>query len=185
EVLQLAGGVKIGLPALLRMGRHDIHEGADDALPECWGDLPVREGIAKCDHIVHIDTLPYRLRYGNAGVAIRELAMLHDLSQTHHDQRTGAECRQGGGHMLSVKGTETCRQAHRRMRGRGAVLQAELSRSAPHEPYHGLRRVRESLAKLSLEEIAGEGQPWRGIRKPPVWEHHHVHSCRLTQGSDE
>src|SRR5262249_19769734 len=87
--------------------------------------------------------------------------------------------------MLSVKGTETFRQAHRRMRGCSAVLQGELLRGAAHEIYHGLCRMRESLAKLGLEEIAGEGQPGRGIRKPPVWEHHHVHRCRLTQGSDE
>src|SRR5215470_14918046 len=87
--------------------------------------------------------------------------------------------------MLSVKGTETFCQTHRCMRGRSAVLQAELPRSAPQEFQHSLRRVREPLAKLGLEEIAGEGQPGRGVRKPPVWEHHHVHCCCLTQGSDE
>ena len=87
--------------------------------------------------------------------------------------------------MLSVKDTETFRQAHSRMRGRSAVLQGKLLRGALHELYHGLHRVREPLAELGLEEIAGEGQPRRGVRKPPVWEHHHVHRCRLTQGSDE
>src|SRR5690349_24492500 len=87
--------------------------------------------------------------------------------------------------MLSVKGTETFRQAHRRMRSRRAVLQAELPCGAPQELYHSLRRVRESLAELGLEEIAGEGQPGGGVRKPPVREHHHVHRCRLTQGSNE
>src|SRR5215510_15002098 len=87
--------------------------------------------------------------------------------------------------MLAGEGTETFCQAHRRMRGRSAVLQGKLLRGALHELYHGLHRVWEPLAELGLEEIAGEGQPWRGIRKPPVWEHHHVHCCRLTQGRDE
>src|SRR5262249_49156399 len=94
EILHLAAQEKIALPLLLTVGRHHIHEGAGDPLPECWGDLPVRQGIAKRDHIVHIDTLTDRIRHGKAGVAIRELAMLHDLSQTHQYQRTGAERRQ-------------------------------------------------------------------------------------------
>src|SRR5215467_8032866 len=87
--------------------------------------------------------------------------------------------------MLSVKGTETFCQAHRRMRRRSAVLQGKLLRGALHELDHGIHRVREPLAERGLEEIAGEGQPGRGIRKPPVWEHHHVHRCSLTQGSNE
>ena len=65
--------------------------------------------------------------------------------------------------MLSVKGTETFCQAHRRMRSRCTVLQGELPRGALHEVYHGLHRVREPLAELGLEEIAGERQPGRGV----------------------
>src|SRR4029453_1017158 len=87
--------------------------------------------------------------------------------------------------MLSVKGTETFRQAHRRMCGCRTMLQGELPCSVLHELSHGLHRAREPLAKLGREERAGKSQPGRGVRKPPVWEHHHVHRCRLTQGSDE
>src|SRR5919197_5327895 len=123
EVLPPPTQGKIALPALLTVGRHHIHEGAADALPERRGDLPVREGIAKRDHVVQIDPLTYRLRHGNRGVAIRELAMFHAFTQTYQYQCTRAERSQGGGYMLSVKGTETFRQAHRRIRGRSAVLQ--------------------------------------------------------------
>src|SRR5437763_1525645 len=87
--------------------------------------------------------------------------------------------------MLSVKGTETFRQAHRRMCGRCAVLQGELPHGALHEFSHGLHRVRQPLAELGLEEIAGESQPGRGVRKLPVWKYHYVHGCCLTQGSNE
>jgi len=83
EVLHLAAQEKIALPLLLTVCRYHIHEGAADPLSERWGDLPVRQGIAKRDHVVHIDPLTDRLRHGNAGVAIRQLAMLHDFSQTH------------------------------------------------------------------------------------------------------
>src|SRR5262245_12635601 len=147
EVLHLTAEEKIALPLLLTVRRHYIHEGAADPLSERWGDLSVRQGIAKRDYVVHIDTLTYRLRHGNAGVAIRQLATLHDFSQTHHDQCTRAERGQRGGYMLSVKGTETFRQAHRRMRGRSAVLQGKLLRGALHQLYHGLHRVREPLAE--------------------------------------
>src|SRR5262245_20559865 len=87
--------------------------------------------------------------------------------------------------MLSVKGTETFRQTHRRMRRRSTVLQGELPRGTPHELSYVLHGVWEPLAELGLEKIAGESQPGRGVRKAPVWEHHHAHRCCLTQGSDK
>ena len=133
QVLHRAAQEKIALPLLLTVCRHDIHEGATDPVLERWSDLPVRQGIAKGDHVLYIDALPYRLRHRHGGVPIRELARLQKLSQTHDDERTCAECRQRGGDMLSVKGTETFRQAYCRLCRRGAVLQGDLPRRAAQE----------------------------------------------------
>ena len=181
EVVHFPAQGKIALPLVRTVRGHDIHEGPADALPQRWRDLPVGEGIAKQDHVVQRDPLTDRLRHGQKRVAVRDLAMLDDLPQTHQHQRTRTECRQGGGHLPSVQDTEPFREAHRRMRGRCAVLQGELQCGAPHERDPRLDRAWESLAALGLEERTGERQPWGGVRKAPVGDEHHVQGCRLTQ----
>src|SRR5262245_48592894 len=72
QIFHRAAEEKIALPLLLTVGRNHIDEGAAHAVPERWGDLPVREGIAKRDHVVHKEVLTYRLRYGHVGTAIRQ-----------------------------------------------------------------------------------------------------------------
>src|SRR5438094_7017864 len=128
EVLYLPTEEKIPLPLLRTVRRHHIHEGAADALPERGSDLTVRQGIAKRHNVLHINLLTYGLSHRELGVSIRQLAALQEFAETYNHQRTIAERRQRGGHVLSVEGTEACRQAHRSLRGGRAVAQGELSR---------------------------------------------------------